>query len=95
MIRARAGSCRRGLNDVQPAHFVFAFGNAPAGGELTRVAQRSRRAGKEIGIERKNSLGLIEVIDRVDGLAERRDRAGPRVVSVDWFVLMPLCLREL
>ncbi len=74
---------------------MFTFDDAPAGGKLSCVTKRAGRCREEVGIERKNSLRLVEVVNRVDWLTESHHRTRSRVVAICRFVLMPFCLGKL
>ena len=63
--------------------------------EVARVPEIAGAARQEIGIERYHHIGLIEMVDGVDGLAERQHRALMRIVAAASFILMPLGARHL
>ena len=99
MIRARAGHARRGLDHVQAVHlatFAIDFGiliELAAAIKLFHIANVPRSAGQEIGIERKDDLGLLRTINRVGVAAEGKLGALARPVAAGRFPLMPLRLR--
>ncbi len=59
-----AGQRRRALNRVEPIHPGGFFGNSAAIDEVARVAHHRGARAKEIGVERHDDVGLVEVIDR-------------------------------
>ena len=63
-----AGERRRALDDVQPVHRrprAVGAGLA-ARGERAGVAQPAGAPGQEVGVERQDDVGLVEVIDRLE-----------------------------
>src|SRR5687768_8510390 len=95
MISSRARSCRRRLDHIKPVHLFLAFGHPALCGEIAGILEISGLRGQEIRIERKYSLGLAEVVNRIYWSAEGCDRTGPRVVVIDRLILMPLGLGKL
>ena len=63
-------------------------------GEFARVSQRAWATAEEIGVEREDDVGLIEMVLSVDVLAEGEPGAGARVVAARRIPLMPLRRRE-
>jgi len=74
---------------------VFTIDDATAGGKLPCVTKGTGGRGEEVGIESKNSLRLVEVVNRVNRLSESQYRSRSRVVAIGGLVLMPFCLRKL
>ncbi len=91
------GACVRGrcFDDVKPVHLLVGFSNAPARDELAWVTQMTwERRRQKVAIERKNPLGLIELVSDVYRLTERRHRTSAHVVAIHGFILVPLRLRK-
>ena len=63
--------------------------------KIPRVPQITGAAGQKIGIQRYHHIGLIEMVDGVDGLAEGQHRALVRIVAAASFILMPFGARHL
>src|SRR5258708_9362649 len=99
MIRGRAGDRRRGLDNVQTIHLAagtpcfLKLIQFAAAIKLLHVANMSRPAGQEIGIEREDDLGLLRTINRVDAAAEGKLAALARPAAACWFPMLPLRLR--
>ena len=73
VVGGNAGRGERALRDVEPVHRVRI---APAGGIAARERDRVGVVQEEIGVEREDDAGLVEVVDRVDPGAGRRAQAG-------------------
>jgi hypothetical protein len=87
VIRLRAGQRRAALDDIQAVHLLVVVGHPPAGREVLLVAHVAGPARQEVGVERHDHIGLVEVADRRPlgaGLlcAEARAVAGHRVPLV-------------
>ncbi len=67
----------------------------PLRGEVLDVAHHARPAAEEVGVERHDAIGLVEVVLRVERRAEGGARRRLRGVAVDRLVLMPGRLRIL
>jgi hypothetical protein len=108
VIRLRARQGRRALDRVEPVHRrgrLAPFGRraravfrvdrraAPIS-EVARVPDAGRAAAEEVGVERHDHVGLVEVIDRVGGLAGGLPRSRPRAVPRHAVPLVPLRLRK-
>src|SRR5258708_38376477 len=63
-------------------------------GEVVRVADARGAARQEVGVERDDDIGLVEVIDGVRRAAGPLLRRGARAVARDWIPLVPLRFRE-
>ena len=50
---------------------------------------------QEVCIERKNHVGLVEVVSSIDMASKRHLRGGARAIGIHRFVLMPACGRKL
>ena len=89
------GACqrRRALDHVQPIHLLRVVGDAAAVGEVPRVANHRRADSEEIGVERDDDIGLVEVVDGLAGRARRLTQAQASAIAGDWIVLMPMRLR--
>ncbi len=82
-----------GLGDVEPVHDPLL--RLAAGGEGPLVADPAgAAAGEEVVVEREDDVGLVEVVDRVDVLAEGELGAGLGGVAVGRLVAVPLRLGE-
>ena len=94
MLRLEPGRRRDRLHDIQPVHLIGAI-QLPLLRVIARqlVEARELRAAQEIRIERDNHVRLIQVILRVDELAESLLRRRIVVVAVDRVVLRKLRLR--
>ncbi len=84
---------RRALDHVEPIHLLRVVGDAAAIGEIPRVAHHRGPEPEEIGVERDDDVGLVEVVDRVARRAGRLAEAQPSAIGRDWIVLMPRGLR--
>ena len=91
MIRDRAGGRPRAFDHVQAIH----LGRGPVAshpalrGELLMVAKVSRAAREEVGVQRNDHVGAIEVILRLDDFAEREPGPLANVVTPGRFVHVP------
>ncbi len=100
VVGERAGAGRRRLGDVEPVHLprpraVEILLGLAAGGEVAGVAEPRGPDRHEVGVECGDHVGPVEAVDGLDVLAEREDRAGPRIVASDGVILIPLRPGEL
>ncbi len=89
MIGARPGNRWRALDRVQSADRRGILSDVATGRELTGVAEAARHRAQEIAIERHDHVRVVDVISRLDVLAESEARASAEVVSTDWRDLVP------
>ena len=68
---SRRSSVGIALDRVKPVHAVGVLGT-PARGEIARVAQAARAAAEQIGVEREDDVGVIELILRIERTGRRR-----------------------
>ncbi len=94
MIRGRTGDAGRRLNHIEPVHRVTRATQLAAAREFSRVADVSRAATQEIGIERKDDIGLFREIHRVEVVAKGKLRAFTRAVADGGLPLVPFGLRK-
>ena len=92
MIRFRAGRAHRALNYVQPAH-IACVGIAALGeiADVSRGTWKSRV--KEISIERNNYVRVLQLVLRLDRLAESHLCAFEHIVAIHRLIDVPLRLR--
>src|SRR5437773_2446906 len=95
MISNPARSARARFDCVETVHRRRATAHATSRREVTRVAEMSRPAVREITIERDDDVRLVEVIDGVHVAAERDPQALAHVVAIHRLPLMPLDSRIL
>ncbi len=81
MVGLGAGATHGRFDHVQPVHprrrgILRRGPHSPPCHEVGRVAEASRTALQEVGIQREHHVGLAEIVDRVDRL--RRTPSGPR-----------------
>ena len=88
MIRSRSRGRGHRLDRVEPIHAIGLLGT-PARREIARVADRSRSAAENIGVERQDDVGLAETVLRVDVLAESELRAAAHMLAACRIPLMP------
>ena len=82
VIRHRAGDRRRALDDVEAVHRSLRSPvHPPLGGEVAHVAQVTGAAREEVGVQRQDHVGLVEVVACVDILAERQRAHRRRTLS--------------
>ncbi len=93
VLSLRAGQRWRAFDHVQPVHLLRIVGHPPAIGEIPRVANHPGSATEEIGVERDDDVGLVEVIDGVARRARRLTEAETSAVGRDRVVLVPAGLR--
>ena len=93
VLGLRAGQRRRALDHVQPVHLLRIVGDAAAIGEIPRVPDHAGSETEEIGVERDDDVGLVEVIDGVARRARRLTEAQTSAVGRDRVVLVPARLR--
>ena len=93
MIRPGAGGGRHALERVETIHPVGGLG-PPPGAVVARVAQGARAAAEEIGVERDDDVGAIEVVLDLDVFAERELPAGADVLAAGRIPLVPSGGRE-
>src|SRR5215510_10690472 len=91
-LGARRRQCAFG--DVEAVHLLRAAGQSATTYKIARVADAARPAGQEVGVEREHAVGLVELIDSVDRLAEGNLRAQPRPVPRGRLIGVPFRLRE-
>src|SRR5262249_13033403 len=94
MVRRRAGTRWRALDNVQPIQRTLSRRHPPLIGERTRVSQVTGAVCKKIRIEREDHLGFLEIINGVDVFTECQTRPRPGAVRARGFVLVPLGGRE-
>ena len=90
-----AGRSGRALDHVQAVHGGLLAAHATAGREIPGVPDVGRTGTQEIRIERKNYICLIELIVRVERLAESLPRRSARCMAARRFITVPLGFREL
>ena len=61
----------------------------PPAAEVTRIAERAGAAPEDVGVQRDDDVGAVEVILRVDVLAEGERCAGACVLAARRVPLMP------
>ncbi len=93
VIRLGPGQRRGALHRIEPVHGRLAFAHPAAIGEVAGVAHRARAAGQEVGVQREDDVGLVEVVDRLARTTCCLTRRSPRPVTRNGVVLMPLRLR--
>ena len=64
MIGLGAGQRWRALDGVEPAHRGVLFGEPASPREILRIPHAARSARQEVGVERDDHVGLVEVVDR-------------------------------
>ncbi len=94
MIRDHARDRGSAFDSIEAILGPTTLGRAPLLTELARIAQAPGQAIQQVGIQRHDNVGLIEVILRVKSLAKRLACALANVITVDWLPLMPPGLRE-
>src|SRR5277367_4183579 len=95
MIGAGAGDGRRRLDHVEPVHRVVRTVQLAAAVKLPDVANVTRAARQEIGVQRKNNVSLFRTIDGADVATERQLAAFARAVAARRLPLVPLGARNL
>ncbi len=78
MVGARPDGRRRAFDRVEPVHRVRR--HPPEGRERVGIGDVAGPSRQKVRIEREDDLRLREVIDRIDGLAERQFRPEPGIV---------------
>ena len=76
-----------GLLIVPDADFATAH-------RIAGIANATHASTEEVGFERQNHVGFLEVIHRVRVFAERELDAFVRILAADWLVLQPLHLGQ-
>src|SRR5262245_40782738 len=94
MISGRACQRRRAFDGVKSIHLVLACQDASPYGKIVRIADTTRDTGEEIGIERKNHLSFINVMNGMDRVTKGQACTGALVIAPHRLVLMPLRRRE-
>src|SRR6266403_2289794 len=94
VIRGRTGHARRRLDDVEPVHGVMRSIQFAPLREFSRIADVSRAAAQEIGIERKDNISLLRAINRVEVAAKSELGTLARAVTDSRLPLVPLGLRK-
>src|ERR1700710_648007 len=101
MVGLCTGQPGRAFYRIEPVHFaesgfltLVTTDNASTINEIARVSQTSRQSRQEIGIERQNHIGLIEVVNGVDCATKCELCTSPYVISSHRFVLKPLGFRQ-
>src|SRR6266849_2153944 len=94
MIRGRTGDAGRRLDNIEPVHRVSRAIQLAAPREFSRVADVSRAAAQEIGIERKDNVSLLRPVNRVEVVAKGKLRTLARAVADGRLPLVPLGLRK-
>src|SRR5437016_13128239 len=95
MIRSGPGNAWRRLDYIQPVHLRAAaipfeeLIQVAAARKFARVADVSRAAAQEIGVERKDDGSLLHAVDGVDVAAEGQLRAFARAVAGGGVPLVP------
>ena len=95
MVRARARNRGRRLDDIEAAHLEteairsVELIQLAAPVKLSHVADIAGPAGEEIGVKRKDDLGILRAIHRVDVIPESELCALARSISDGRFPLMP------
>ncbi len=93
MVGAAAGDRRRRFDDVEPAQTIRVGVDAAARRKGARVLHAEGvLGGQEVGVERDDDRGLLEVVDRFDVVAEGDPGAGAGVVPRRRIPLDPLGL---
>src|ERR1700675_1749398 len=90
MIGARTSDGRRRLNDVEPVHCVARAAQFAAAVKLLHVADMPRAAGKKIGIQRENDIGLFRTVHGVDIAPKGELAPFASAVASSGLPLMPL-----
>ena len=83
VVGHRAGDRRRALDRVEPVHPRRRRGLAPRGEARGRARRWPGPAAEEVGVERQDDVGLLEVVAGRDVLAEGEPGAGPGGVAPD------------
>src|SRR5215813_6508411 len=91
MIRYRACVGDRAFDDIQAVHVALAFAQSTLRREIVCISQVSRSTREEVGVQRKNNVRFIKLVNGVRVLSKRQSRAFARVVATSRFILMPLC----
>src|SRR5712664_1040621 len=72
MIRRRAGDARRRLHHIQPVHLVRNAVQLATARKFSRVADVSRPAAEEIGVQREEHVRFFRAINSVDVISKRQ-----------------------
>ena len=92
MIRLSSRRTRRALDHIQPTHLAGI--GITLLGEIARIACLTRKSGGEkVGVQRDDHIGTIELVNRLDRLAEGHLRSRVNIVAIHRFVNMPFGLR--
>ncbi len=92
MVGHRAGDCRCRLDGVEPVHLPGP--RLATGGKVAGIAEPPGAGREEVGVERQDHVGLVEVIADRDIRTE--GKPGPRagLVASGGLVLVPFCLGQ-
>ena len=85
---------RRALDHVEAIHLGTVGAWPTAGREGAGVTKVPGTAAEEVGVECEEHVRVLDLVARLDGLAEGEASAGPRVVAPHRLVLVPLRGRE-
>src|SRR6267378_2230160 len=100
MIRGRTGHTGRGLNHIQAIHLAAKaidyreLIQIAAARKFPDVANVSRPAAQEIGIEREDDFGLFDTINRIEITPESELRTLARAVADRRLPLVPFGFRK-
>ncbi len=89
VIRLGSRQRRCALHDIQPVHRPIFVGDAALVGEIARIANAARPRKEEVGFERQDDIGLVEVVDGVAGRACRLPHTDAGAIPGHRVVLMP------
>ena len=77
VVGFRSGERGRAFDHVKTIHVLYVVGHAPRASEVLLVTHRAWTA-EEVGVERDDDRGLVEVVDRLGGLLPAVGRGRPR-----------------
>ncbi len=93
MVRLRAGKAGRRLDCIESADIVLLFRVVlPLLREVLHVADIE--SGEDILVDREDAVGLVKLVDDVEGSSKSKLGPAEDVVFVDRFVLVPLRVRH-
>ncbi len=99
VVRHGARQRRCTLSDIKTVHCGYSvatgLGFPAAGGEVARMPQISCSGSQKIGIQGEDNVGLVEMVSRLEPLAESPPRSLRDRVAHDGLVTVPVRLRKL
>src|SRR5258708_39802608 len=91
MVRLHARRTRRALDHVQPGHLLRV--RVATLGKIAGIARHAGISGIEkISVQRDDNVCSVELVLRLDRLAESHLRASIYIVAVYWLIEMPFGL---